>query len=113
MNFSKDIFLSPAWGEMCITGGGAIAQPPDSSTPHTLKPRRGEIIKYGSFSGCEFLRSPVTYLALAGLCCWGLLIRRLRFATPPVMHISPLAGLKKIFFDKFIMFMKTIMRNMR
>jgi hypothetical protein len=94
--FSKDIFFSPAWGEMCITGGGAIAQPPDS-TPHSLKPRRGEIIKYGSFSGCDFFRSPETHLALAGLCCLGLLIRRLRCATPPVLHISPHAGLKNCF----------------
>jgi hypothetical protein len=42
-------------------------------------------------------------LALAGLCCWGASIRRLRFATPPVMQITPHAGLRKIFFDKFIM----------
>jgi hypothetical protein len=43
-------------------------------------------------------------LALAGLCCWGLSIRRLRFATPPVMHITPHAGLRKMSFDKFILF---------
>ncbi|MDR1141791.1 MAG: hypothetical protein LBL62_08875 [Planctomycetaceae bacterium] len=41
---------------MCITGGGAIAQPPDQCTTPPLKPRRGEII----FGGCY-------YLAPAGL----------------------------------------------
>ncbi|MDR1052612.1 MAG: hypothetical protein LBL39_00395, partial [Planctomycetaceae bacterium] len=43
MNLSKNIFLSPAWGEMCITGGEAIAQPPDQK-PQTTKPCKGEII---------------------------------------------------------------------
>jgi hypothetical protein len=37
--------------------------------------------------------------------------RRLRFATPPVMHITPHAGLRKMFFDKFIMSFLPIMRN--
>ncbi|MDR1053360.1 MAG: hypothetical protein LBL39_04215 [Planctomycetaceae bacterium] len=45
---------------MCITGGGAIAQPPDQRTTHSLKPRRGEIMFGGYY-----------YLAPAGLWEWG------------------------------------------
>ncbi|MDR1053266.1 MAG: hypothetical protein LBL39_03735 [Planctomycetaceae bacterium] len=48
---------SPARGEMCITGGVAIAQPPDYSTPHSLKPRRGEIVKSEVFGSCNFTTS--------------------------------------------------------
>ncbi|MDR1289730.1 MAG: hypothetical protein LBK06_00865 [Planctomycetaceae bacterium] len=48
---------------MCITGGGAIAQPPEVCNTLSLKPRRGEII----FCGCDFLRPTVIHLAPAGL----------------------------------------------
>jgi hypothetical protein len=30
------------------------------------------------------------------------------FSTPPVMHISPHAGLRKMFFDKFLPIMRNI-----
>ncbi|MDR1289900.1 MAG: hypothetical protein LBK06_01720 [Planctomycetaceae bacterium] len=65
--FVTEYFLSPAWGEMCITGGVAIAQPPEVRTTHSIKPRRGEIIKCGIVSGCNWRRQQVPHLAPAGL----------------------------------------------
>ncbi|MDR1142094.1 MAG: hypothetical protein LBL62_10400 [Planctomycetaceae bacterium] len=71
---------------MCITGGVAIAQPPDIRRTHHLKPRRGEIIK------CEvnFPRPTVTHLAPAGLWELGSLYPAvtLRF-TAGYAHLAP------------------------
>jgi hypothetical protein len=36
-------FISPAWGEMCITGGVAIAQPPDKNSPTPKAPQGRDV----------------------------------------------------------------------
>jgi hypothetical protein len=61
------------------------AQPTAQEHPLLFQsPAWGEIISHSNH-----------YLALAGLWKMGeFLFRRLRFASPPVMHFTPLAGLR-------------------
>ncbi|MDR1290312.1 MAG: hypothetical protein LBK06_03835 [Planctomycetaceae bacterium] len=97
---------------MCITGGVAIAQPPEVQHTTYKKPRRGEIIKWWYSAVAIF--NPLHISPLRGFGSWGVFSRRLRGATPPVMHISPLAGLfDKIHTDDNIdtMFNRTIFWN--
>ncbi|MDR3199409.1 MAG: hypothetical protein LBU34_16190 [Planctomycetaceae bacterium] len=51
--------------------------------------RRDPAVALRSTAGYAHHTQPVR-----GFMIWGILIRRLRCASPPVMHITPLAGLR-------------------
>ncbi|MDR3199353.1 MAG: hypothetical protein LBU34_15905 [Planctomycetaceae bacterium] len=67
---------------MCITVGGAKRNLRIGISQTSLSPARGEITSQHNHN-----------LVPAGLLFMRDVIRRLRFASPPVMHISP-CGLK-------------------